>query len=67
MKASTNPDATNTYEEFIYVNGVWESLGSANVEVNMEDYQKKSELEEKQLFITYEDATTETIKLVVYK
>lgn len=42
MKPSTNPDTQNTYEEFIYANGVWESLGTAQVEVDLTDYFKKS-------------------------
>ena len=32
----------NTYEEYIYVNGVWESLGSASVNVDLADYLKKA-------------------------
>lgn len=33
----------NTYEEYIYVNGVWESLGSASVNVDMADYVKNTD------------------------
>ena len=43
MKPSGNPEETNTYEEFIYVNGVWESLGVANVEIDLTDYVKKTD------------------------
>lgn len=40
MKPTENPDEQNTYEEYIYVNGVWESLGITQVEVNLTDYVK---------------------------
>ena len=40
MIPSSIPDTTNTYEEYIYVNGVWESLGSASVNVDLTDYVK---------------------------
>ena len=43
IKPSGNPKETNTYEEFIYVNGVWESLGVANVEIDLTDYVKKTD------------------------
>lgn len=33
----------NTYEEYIYVNGNWESLGSASVNVDLADYVKKTD------------------------
>ncbi len=34
----------NTYEEYIYVNGQWESLGSANVNVDLTDYVKNTDI-----------------------
>lgn len=34
---------TNTYEEFIYVNGVWELLGTAQVQVDLTDYIKNTD------------------------
>ena len=43
LKPSTNPEEQNTYEEYVYVSGVWESLGSAKVEVNLEDYVKNTD------------------------
>lgn len=43
MKPSNNPETQNTYEEYIYVNGSWEGLGSANVDVNLEDYIKNTD------------------------
>lgn len=33
----------NTYEEYIYVNGNWESLGSASVNVDLADYVKNTD------------------------
>ena len=62
-----NPEDKNTYDEYFYTNGQWELVGNKKIEVDLTDYQKKSELEEKGLLITYEDKTTETVKLVVYK
>lgn len=43
MKQSTNQEEQNTYEEFIYVNGTWESLGTAQVEVDLSQYWSKEE------------------------
>jgi hypothetical protein len=43
MKATENPDEQNTYEEYIYVNGNWEKLGNATVEINLEDYVKNTD------------------------
>ena len=43
MKASTNPKESNTYEEFIYTDGAWESLGTAQVEVDLTDYVKNTD------------------------
>lgn len=43
MKPSTNPEEQNTYDEYIYVNGDWESLGSAKVEVDLTDYVKNTD------------------------
>ena len=43
MKPSTNPQEKNTYDEYIYVNGDWESLGSAKVEVDLTDYVKNTD------------------------
>jgi hypothetical protein len=37
------PNETNTYEEFIYVNGAWESIGTTSVGVDMTDYIKKTD------------------------
>lgn len=34
----------NTYEEYIYVDGVWESLGSASVNVDLANYVKKTDI-----------------------
>lgn len=43
MKQSTNQEEQNTYEEFIYVNGTWESIGNADVEVDLTDYVKRTD------------------------
>ncbi len=43
LKPSNNPLDENTYEEYFYVNGAWESLGSAKVEVNLADYVKNTD------------------------
>ena len=44
MKPVESEDTENTYEEYIYVNGVWESLGSASVNVDLADYVKKTDI-----------------------
>ena len=43
MKPSNNPEEQNTYEEYIYVDGTWESLGTAKVEVDLTDYVKNTD------------------------
>lgn len=43
MKLITESEEQNKYEEFIYVNGEWESLGIAQVEVNLDDYVKNTD------------------------
>jgi len=40
MKPAGATTEGNTYEEYIYVDGQWESLGTANVEVDLADYVK---------------------------
>ena len=44
MKAVESEDTQNTYEEYIYVNGAWESIGTSKVEVDMTEYVKKSNM-----------------------
>ena len=44
MIPSSDPQAENTYQEYIYVNGAWESLGSASVEVDLSNYPTKEEV-----------------------
>jgi hypothetical protein len=43
LKPSNNPLEENSYEEYVYINGAWESLGSAKVEVNLTDYVKNTD------------------------
>jgi hypothetical protein len=43
LKPVESEDTQNSYEEYIYVNGLWESLGIAQVEVNLEDYVKNTD------------------------
>lgn len=42
-----NTEEKNTCEEFIYVNGQWESLGTVPVEVDLSDYVKKTQFADK--------------------
>jgi hypothetical protein len=70
MKPSTNQETQNTYEEFIYVNDEWESLGVAQVEADLTEYAKKKELPTKTSeltndsgFITEEAIPTKTSEL----
>ena len=62
-----DPTEEDRYNEYAWANNDWEFLGSPKVVIDLTDYQKKSELEQKDLLVTYEDETTETVKLVVYK
>lgn len=62
-----NPEDNNLYEEFVWIDNKWEFLGNKNIDIDLTDYQKKTELDEKQFDITYEDGTSETIRSVVYK
>lgn len=43
LKPSTNPEEQNSYEEYVYANGAWESLGTAQVEVDLKDYVKDTD------------------------
>ena len=43
MVPTDNANEQNIYEEFIYVNGVWESLGTTQVEVDLTDYVKNTD------------------------
>lgn len=43
MKSIEEPDTQNTYQEYIYVNGVWELLGTAQVQVDLTDYVKNTD------------------------
>lgn len=55
------------FDEFVWINDKWEWITTKQIEVDLTDYQKASELEEKKLLITYQDGTTEKVKLVTYK
>lgn len=61
------PTEDNLYDEYAWVNNDWEYLGTPKVVIDLTDYLKKSEIDEKGIIITKEDETTETVKLVVYK
>lgn len=43
MKPLPNPEGTNTYEEYIYVEGAWESIGTTSVEVDLTNYVKNTD------------------------
>lgn len=43
MKRIENAEGVNFYEEYIYVDGAWEPLGIAQVEVDLTDYVKKTD------------------------
>ena len=43
MKPSINPSESNTFDEYIYTNGSWECIGSANVSVDLTDYVKNTD------------------------
>ena len=48
MKPSSNQEENNYYEEFIYTDGKWESLGAAQVKIDLEPYATKEELNQLQ-------------------
>jgi hypothetical protein len=37
-----NEDEQNIFLEYVYINGAWEKIGSAGVEVNLDEYLKKN-------------------------
>lgn len=43
MIPSGETSGENTYKEYIYVNGAWESLGSASVQVDLDGYVKTTD------------------------
>lgn len=43
MKPLSNPAENSTYEEYIYVNGLWEFLGSTSVDVNLNNFIKNTD------------------------
>ena len=43
LKPSSDPDNQNAYDEYIYVNGSWECIGTANVKVDLTDYVKNTD------------------------
>lgn len=47
IKPTENSQEKNKFEEFIYVNNDWESLGTPNVEVDLSNYYTKNEVNEK--------------------
>lgn len=44
MKPSADAQEKNIYEEYIYVNGTWESLGTGIVDVDLTNYSTKEEV-----------------------
>lgn len=63
----TDTQTQDLFDEYVWINNAWEWLTTKQIEIDLTDYQKKSELEEEQFEITYEDGTTKTIRSVVYK
>ena len=41
---SNNPEEKNGFNEFVYSNGAWEMIGSASVEINLDEYVKNTDL-----------------------
>ncbi len=48
MVPADNTNNQNIYEEFIYVNGVWESLGTTPIEIDLSDYVKNTQYADNQ-------------------
>ena len=38
---SNNAQDNNTFDEYVYIDGAWEKIGSASVEINLDKYLKK--------------------------
>lgn len=55
------------FDEYVWINNDWEWLTTKQIEIDLTDYQKKSELAEEQFEITYKDGTTKTVRSVVFK
>lgn len=47
LKPVESPKGENNFEEFIYVNGKWEDLGTPNVAVDLSNYYTKEETDNK--------------------
>ncbi len=43
LKPSSDPQSQNAYDEYIYTNGNWECIGTANVKVDLTDYVKNTD------------------------
>ena len=43
LKPSEDPQTQNAYDEYIYTNGAWECIGTANVKVDLTDYVKNTD------------------------
>ena len=43
LKSSADPQTQNAYDEYIYTNGAWECIGTANVKVDLTDYVKNTD------------------------
>lgn len=47
LKPTNDPANQNAYDEYIYTNGNWESIGTANVKVDLADYEKTADVDQK--------------------
>lgn len=43
LKPSADPQTQNAYDEYVYTNGAWECIGTANVKVDLTDYVKNTD------------------------
>lgn len=43
LRPSSDPASQNSYDEYIYTNGAWECIGTANVKVDLTDYVKNTD------------------------
>lgn len=59
LKPSSDPESQNAYDEYIYTNGEWECIGTANVKVDLSEYLQKAEAEKTYMSI---DAISLTLK-----
>ena len=42
---STSPESNNVYDEYMYIDGMWEYIGSKSLKIDLSDYYNKNEVD----------------------